>query len=292
MGAPRPFRFNACKAGLTYSCPKDKEDNPVGSCQDLLEWLVSEFGDLKRYTICREDHKSGKKHFHAYLWFESKIDSKNVRLFDFKGVHPDIIHSPKRGWEVYCVKDKDYITNYWKSDIFKEAIEADTWAKASGILWDGNPRFMFQHAAQAEKNYNSRKKRKVEPRLFYGPCIDLKFAGWDPNVQALELIGPPGYGKTQWARYHCSFEGYFYCKGTLNCLKFYDNQPWIIFDDIQHDLKDCIALLDVENGGAIPARYQDYLIPPNVKRIFINNEESVWPGFPGAIDRRKFTYKL
>lgn len=287
-----PFRFNAVKAGLTYSCPVDKEDNPVGSCQDLLEWLVLTFGDLKKYSIGREDHKNGKKHFHAYLWFESKVNSTNVRVFDFKGVHPDIIHSPKRGWEVYCTKDKDYISNYWKEDFFSEARDKDTWAEASGVLWDRKPEFMFKYASQAEKNYMSRKKRKVEPRLYYGPHIDLKFPGWDEHVQALELVGRAGWGKTQWARYHCSFDGYFYCKGTLNCLKFYGGEPWIIFDDITHALTDCIALLDVENGGAIPARYSDYVIPPGVRRIFISNEVSVWPGYPAAINRRLFTHTI
>lgn len=284
-----PFRFASKKVGLTYSCPQDSEDNPIQGCQQLLDWLVETFGDLK-YIIGREDHKDGKKHYHAYCHFDERVDSKNSRVFDFKDVHPNIIKSPKAGWQAYCTKEKDFISNFWKRDTFKEAASCSEWPEAEDKLWTEQPRFMFQHATSAERHFKKRKQVPIVPRLFYGPWRNVE---WDAEAKSLELIGPPGVGKTQWARYHCSHHGgYFYCKGTLNSLKYYKGEPWIIFDDVVHGLLDCNALLDVENGGTIPARYNDYILPPGVKRIFIHNGDVVWTGHGGAIARRKYTFSI
>lgn len=112
-------------------------------------------------------------------------------------------------------------------------------------------------------------------------------------THALEVIGEPGTGKTQFFRYMCSHDGgYFYCKGTLECLRHYRNQPWIIFDDVTVELSDCNSLLDVENGGSIKSRYADIIIPAGVKRVFIHNGTITWSGFMAAINRRKYTVQL
>lgn len=269
-------------------------DNPIESMAKIEEAITLKFG-VNKYIVSAELHQSGKTHYHAYFHFDDKVDSTDVRCFDLVGVHPNLIKAPGNGWQAYVAKHGDFITNFYEKNVFMEASDMATWASASDLLWAKQPRWMFQHSAAAEKSFKKRKMTPIAPRLYYGPyqeCFSFDedlFKAWIPDEQSLEVIGTAGLGKTQWARYHCAHDGgYFYCKGTLNCLRHYNNEPWIIFDDVTHDLKDCNALLDVENGGAIPARYADLFIPPGVKRMFIHNGGMIWTGHDGAIARRKY----
>lgn len=250
-----------------------------------------------KYIVSEELHASGKKHYHAYYHFDKKLDCKDVKCFDIEGVHPNIIRGPKQGWIEYVAKDKNFETNFYAKDPCMAAMECDTWQEASDILWEKMPKWMLEKAAQVEKNFKRRKTVPHEPRIYYGPyikdCIIGLRPGWNMNTQSLEVVGPPGIGKTQWAKYFCNHHGgFFYCKGTLECLKHYSNESWIIFDDVEVDLKDCNALLDVEAGGSIPARYYDSVLPGGVKRIFLHNGTIHFTGHTGAIDRRKFTINL
>lgn len=39
---------------LTYSCPKDADDNPIASCEELLEFVVKLGGTINKYIIAEE----------------------------------------------------------------------------------------------------------------------------------------------------------------------------------------------------------------------------------------------
>lgn len=41
-------------------------------------------------VVAEERHQDGNKHFHAYILYEKKIDTKNCRLYDFKNHHPNV----------------------------------------------------------------------------------------------------------------------------------------------------------------------------------------------------------
>jgi len=63
---PKKFRINRKKVGLTWSCPTDKDDNPIESKEKLLEFLELKGGHCQ-YVVAKELHESGKKHYHAYV---------------------------------------------------------------------------------------------------------------------------------------------------------------------------------------------------------------------------------
>ena len=81
-------------------------------------------------------------------------------------------------------------------------------------------------------------KRKLDTskfvaKLYYGPYLDKAPKDWDRDTQTLLVTGDIGVGKTQWARWFCEHDGgYFYCKNSIESLKHWKGQPWIIFDDI------------------------------------------------------------
>ena len=126
--APSGFRVQRTKFGLTYSCPVNATENPIDSREELLAFLVDKFG-TGEYVIATELHENGKKHYHVYIKFHTKVDSTSASLFDFKGVHPNII-TPGKGWIDYCVKKDEFDTNFYEADHYATALRCPTYDEA------------------------------------------------------------------------------------------------------------------------------------------------------------------
>lgn len=85
-----PFRFDNKKVFLTYSQVGDRS---LDSIFDHL--LAIPNGDhgiiLPEYVVVsRERHVDGGFHFHAVIVFQRRFQSRNARVFDFDGIHPNI----------------------------------------------------------------------------------------------------------------------------------------------------------------------------------------------------------
>ena len=271
------FRFCAKKVGLTYSAPVDKDQNPLdvvwfeGKFVDRLRDLHGE--NLNEYIIGQEAHQNGKMHYHVYMKFYNEFDTSNCRFWDLEEVHPQFINTPGKGFIDYCGKHGVYVSNFWEPDPWSAARDFDSVADGIAHLWAKRPRDMMLHGKQVEENLAAYKKRKFTGKLYFGPYREVK---WDHEHKALVLEGDPGMMKTQWAKYWAShfYGSYFYCKNSLDALKYYKGETVIIFDDIQlqERQKYIDACFDVENGGLIPARNKDIEIPPG-PRIWLRNPE-------------------
>lgn len=96
------FRFAARYALLTYS-----------QCGDLDPFdVVCHLASLGAECIVgREDHADGGVHLHAFTDFGRKFQSRNCRVFDVGGHHPNVSPSqgtPEEGWD-YAIKDGDVV---------------------------------------------------------------------------------------------------------------------------------------------------------------------------------------
>lgn len=97
-----PFRFAARYALLTYA-----------QSDDLDEWHVNDhLGQLGAECIIgRENHQDGGIHLHAFVDFGRKFQSRNERIFDVDGRHPNIkigLRTPEKMWD-YATKDGDVV---------------------------------------------------------------------------------------------------------------------------------------------------------------------------------------
>lgn len=97
-----PFRFQAKYGLLTYA-----------QCGDLDPFAVVEhLGRLGAECIIgRETHEDGGLHLHAFFMFERKFESRNERVFDVDGRHPNIVRgyrTPELGYD-YATKDGDIV---------------------------------------------------------------------------------------------------------------------------------------------------------------------------------------
>lgn len=275
-----PWRVQRKKHFITWSNPTTCSENPIESKEELLEFCKTKC-DIERFSIGCELHgekskNPGATHYHAYI--EADIDSYDERLFDFKGVHPNWKAGVYARHVKYSQKFGDFITEGCDGKVnhFAEATKKRKSEDAIEYLWEHEPKQMVLHGHNIERNL----RRKLDASKFaytpyYGPYRFQAPADWDRNTQTLLVTGDVGIGKTQWARWFCEHEGgYFYCKGSLECLKHYKGEPWIIYDDIKVGKYnfDCWGdVFDVFDGGAIEARYGDIQIKPGVKKIWLQN---------------------
>jgi len=79
----------------------------------LDEWAVSDHlsGLGAECIIARENHVDGGTHLHAFVDFNRKFRSRNARVFDVGGFHPNVAPSrgtPEKGYD-YATKDGDVV---------------------------------------------------------------------------------------------------------------------------------------------------------------------------------------
>lgn len=306
------FRFAAEKVGLTYSCPRvknaDGEEDPEGeelpnpvdavwNSKEMLAFFLAKH-NIEKYIFGRERHKTRPNffHYHIFIKFQERFESADCRFWDLQGVHPNIRSKPRVFFENYCAKDGDYITNYWEPCPWAHARDLATFGDAVSYLWKKRPRDMMLHGKQIEDNIAHQKKQKFTGKIYYGPYLDIQ---WDHENKALVLQGDPGMMKTQWAKYWAlhHYGSYFYCKNSLDCLKHYNGETVIIFDDIhlQERQTHIDACFDVEAGGSIPARNKDIVIPPGPKIWLRNPKDPEIPDPKGNIfplDRRAVVVRI
>jgi len=94
------FKFEAKYGLLTYA---------QATQLDPFEIVLRLSGLGAECIIGRESHQDGGTHYHAFFMFERKYASRNSRIFDVNGHHPNIVRgygTPEKGWD-YATKDGD-----------------------------------------------------------------------------------------------------------------------------------------------------------------------------------------
>jgi hypothetical protein len=293
------FRFTGEKVHLTYKTHVDMA---------AIKTLMKALRPTKMYSIVHENGDTDESnatpyaHTHVFWWWHKRMDTVNQRVFDVDGIHPHIQGNKGIKWAKGIVMNY-HVGNKTKVDGKKYYIEPvkleqwgiDEWNFESEMFAQIMAAPSLEAACMAVdilpksvgdvKTLRAEKRRKViKPRLYYGPYMFNPT--WDSDEKTLVVVGEPGVGKTQWARWYCASEGYFYCKNRLDCMRHYNGEPWIIFDDINvedYTNVDLQGVFDVENGGSVNARYAPIDFPENVKRIWLRNPGVLIPDKKGTI---------
>lgn len=226
------------------------------------------------YIVAKENHQDGSVHWHCTAKYTDIIDSTDPHYFDYLGIHPNLIKgNPGKPWDAYITKDFEYVTNYYNACVWSEALSMNSVTEAVDFLWKKQPKQMCLSAHIVTENI-AKRMRPEHPQLrYFGPYPKHFYpVNWNRDRFSLLISGPPGIGKTQFARYLLGENDYI--KSSLEGLRRLLFDKPIIFDEVSmlsSDEQQSKEVTDVENGGAITMRYKDVEIPPGVPRIFLSN---------------------
>lgn len=104
------FRFRKNSCGFTWSDISEESKPPV-----LATWadVIKHAAETHRRRItglllAREQHENKRWHIHGSMILDKIMESKDSRVFDVEGVHPNIIKGGPY-WNRYIIKDGDYL---------------------------------------------------------------------------------------------------------------------------------------------------------------------------------------
>ncbi|UDN67444.1 replication-associated protein [robinz virus RP_377] len=245
------FRFQAQYGLLTYPQCGDLDPHKV----------VCMLGGLGAECIIgREEHANLGIHLHAFFMFERKFESRNVRVFDVDGRHPNVVRgwgTPEKGFD-YATKDGDIVGGGLERPSgrglpgagrkWNDIILAESREEFFTLIADLDPRTLCVSFGNLCKYADW--KYRVDPEPYRTPpgmefdvsefpgLSDWVGANLDGHVvgrrRSLVLYGPTRLGKTLWARSlgkHAYFGGLFSLEETT------DDVDYAIFDDIQGGLE-------------------------------------------------------
>lgn len=197
---------------LTYpQCAAEKED--------LLSFLKS-FPDFSRSVVAREKHLDGSFHLHAFVAF-SKRKSCNGKTFDFQGYHGNYqsAKSPKAVYR-YCTKGGDFI----QEGIF--SVNQHIKLSNSDML-NANLEEELAKGSISAQTYLTWIKARNEYK------VNSLETDPSPNVKGIWLWGPPGTGKSHYAReFAAKYFNSVYLKPTNNqWWPGYKGEEAVIMDD-------------------------------------------------------------
>lgn len=316
--APNSFRFAALRAFLTYSQVCENVT------KETIHYDLADRFRIKNYVFAEETHEDGGRHIHAILVFETKLDSRDSRVFDINcghnecpDFHPNI--KPIERGKTHMNRVLDYVykedpaplSNMEPKLTWGEIIEQSQCTEEYlSLIKHHYPKDFALSLARLKDSaaylFPRTDANTILENTYRFPLNDLppawsainqRLPEWDPAMRSLVLVGPPGCGKTSWAKNFskkpCLFVRH------LDSLRLFDPtfHKSIIFDDLafehlpvqtQKYLTDCTDLAEVH------IRYGIGRIPAGTERIFTANEYpfSVGGVHGEAIARRVTLFSL
>lgn len=227
------FRFDAKQVFLTY--PRTGElgiDSVAGHLQSL---------GCDGHVVGRETHADGEYHIHAYGRWTSRFCSRNQRIFDVNGRHPNI-QSVRNATHVitYVKKGGDFVSTIEDGsrperyhDLIEAATEDEFWKIAKAryardyvIHFDRLQHFCEHRFTKHQDHYVGRFTEFKPPRPVK-LWVDQELKKED-RPKCLWLVGPSRTGKTEWAR---SLGRHIYWNGSIDLGVWDDEATYSIFDD-------------------------------------------------------------
>lgn len=236
----RRSQLNAKQFLLTYPQSNFELDG-------YKEWAVS-LGAVKG-IVSSELHQDGALHRHALLLFADAFRTRDLRVFDYQGRHPNIIANIRslKGAIEYVKKDGDTVTwgnweeekRTWQdlivnSDNVEQFMGAvcKHYARDYVLQYDRVKSFAELHYARSEAfDYASEFTDFNVPESLQSWVTDNLGQG-NRRVKSLILVSPTRFGKTEWAR---SLGKHHYYNGMVNFKEWFNHPElkYVVFDDFE-----------------------------------------------------------
>jgi hypothetical protein len=185
---------------------------------------------INECLVAKEAHENGKHHYHGYLRYTARLNVRDMRTWDIKGVHPNIkTVSDWRGWVKYCMKDGVYIQEGLPMDAIEKADKEErkgAWKAALAAVAEScNPNDgadILRRLQPQQWVINSARIMSTlvnEAAMAHGSKfpLEVKTTKWIDDVMNLDitikndlsadltptviLVGDTGIGKTECAKF-------------------------------------------------------------------------------------------
>lgn len=222
------FRLQSKSFLLTYSQVTD-HDAFLRIPSAHFDHCTSLLGTLDVYRLGRESHQDGGTHFHAYVSPKTKCTTRNARLFDYAGSHPNVQPVRKTPWKMwdYAGKENDVIYEHGerpggtgtsgrgRDSIWADALTAPDKGGFLAHVRENAPRdyvlyftalerFVEHHYREAPPVYKSPEfeTERIPELVQWVNQSGIGGGGTGPGgrPRSLILYGPTRTGKTVWAR--------------------------------------------------------------------------------------------
>ena len=266
------FYFNQSSVMLTYSHVERSDF----SKKQLADYLYDTF-KAKVVVACEEPHKDGNPHYHIWVEFGVPFYSRNCRVFDYRGIHPNIgemlnkqkntrnnalTYMTKTDDNLYCIgidiEEWKYSCKNKTKDICEDLLSGKVELKD---MVEKQPQLLMNYEKLKHNldSYNLDKAEKSEKNRI------------NENIW---IAGPPGSGKTYYATHNF---GEYYFKQLNNWWDGYKNQKTVIVDELSklenkemlkmgHYLKiwsDNYMEIGEVKGGSIALNYDRIIVTSN-----------------------------
>lgn len=267
----RPFSVDGQRFFLTYP-------NCRVTPHDLYTFLCT-LESVLWARICQETHASGEPHAHAVFQFANRFRSRNGRIFDCDGHHPNIqtVQSVPRALAYVtkegCYADFGAVPAKRDKRAWSDIVESSQSQDERDWLRTCHEERVQPHVAKRLRELSHSGMEDLDEydgRPIGSACEEALLGGF----RSLLLVGPPGIGKTGAAMKHCP-RPCLLVKHMDTLRKFRpDYHKSIFFDDCDfkhYPRSTQLQLCDWENQCQIHVRYGVATIPKHVPRLFACN---------------------
>ena len=290
------FRFQGCKAHLTYKTHLDLDDfktRVLSKCKELkMLSFVHEVGEED------EQNATPYEHTHVFIWTKKPLDTKDPRFFDFGQIHPNlkVVFGLKHAKHIVMEyhrgnKTKAGGKKYHADPIFLHQEGVDEWrieqdqyklAISAPTLVDAGLELGIEPKSLADVSLLRREsKKRGFDQLSEGLTRDM-FKKLDPwpvdeatgRVKTVIARGATGIGKTNWAL--AQSEKAFKVEDLDELKEMPTDTELIVFDETLYQWMkkaQMIAVTDHAMARTVHTRNTNARIPKGVKRIFTCNED-------------------
>lgn len=253
-----------------------------------IDLLKSWSEEVNTMVVSKEVGESGTRHLQGRITFK-----RAYRLTALKKLHGTAHWEATKATQdsLYCMKQgSEVIINIsnkrqGKRTDLDDAIAMAEGGATAGELWRAHPKTMVRYSKGILKY-----KEVINAPVVRGDfkLEDFTWAPIDDWSKSQVISGPPGCGKTQFALAH--FDNPLFVR-HLDDLKKLDGHDGIVFDDMKFrhlPRESQIHLADIDQPSSIHLRFENALIPANMKKIFTTNEPEgmIFDLFDSAISRR------
>lgn len=278
-GKDGKFMWKGKHLALTY--PQVAQCTLDAFVEEIKRHCKSRGVPLAKLFVGRERHKDGGVHFHVYVNFIKKVQTRDVRLFDLQGYDPDkereLVFHPN--WKTFPGKDTQKYVEIWLGYCMKEG----------EFFQDGFPEnlFVFKHWKGFRNNMADLQAYKMaaiqqaarKPFPFKLPDGSEVKAPTNADLSKKRnwlIYGDPDAGKTRW--FQQEFKGASVYMRTAGKDKYpfeassYRGEQLICYDDCVPKLDEFI---DVSNTYNVltqtysESRYTNNYWPMNQHRVII-----------------------